>query len=600
MRLIGFCLACLLAIAGDGLAKGKRYSIEGIRIEAKVLRDGSLRIVEERSYLFHGQFRWADYSLSLNKLGRVTDFELTENGQRYEPATDQSPGSYQMSQDQDHFYVRWYYRARDESRTFRLSYRVTDAIVVYEDVAELYYKFVSEQNQKSIAAVDVTVELPQPADTSRVRAWAHGPLHGQLAFENGAIRLWVQPLPSRTWWEVRTIFPREWGPEASKRIEALARDRILTEERVLAEQANAQRLKRQQQQALRENYRGQAMELSIIVVLAGVIALITLYHRFGRAYPVTGIGRYVSDIPSDVPPAVANYIYLAGQLGSEALVGTLFDLARRGFLTVQETVQKTRSLFGPSHRVKYRLDLNRDYFHQHQADLMPYERDMIEFLFDKLGKGSDQIDFDAIKDARTQVMRWFGRWKGLVKQAWGQRPLYDRVSIKGTIFAVAVALVVIAAGIVIATYFGSPGAIAIIGGIVLLGLSFGVLRFTPEVKQLRSKLEGVRKYLSRHHFRTEATQIAGSIEQYLVYGIALGLGGKVLRELLSGVPSGQQAGYFAWYGAAAGDGSSGHFATAVSAMVSATSATLSSAAGIGGGAAAGGGAGAGGASGGAG
>ncbi len=602
-RMIVFCLVVLIAIEvadAQAKAKGKRYSIDQIRIEAEVLGDGSLRIIEERSYRFHGSFRWADYSLRLTKLGWVSDFELSENGAAYRPGDDQSPGSYQLSMDKERFYVKWYYRARDEARTFRLSYRVTDAVVVYDDVAELYYKFVSEQNQKTIGAVDVTLKLPQPADTSEVRAWAHGPLDGQLMFENGLIQLWVKPLPARTWWEIRTIFPRAWVADASNRVEALAAERIMSEERALAEQANAQRIKQQQRQAFRTKYQGQAMQISIILALAGVLALIAIYHRYGKPFAVLGSGRYSSEIPRDIPPAVASYVYYSGQLNSGALVATLLDLARRGFLRLKEFVQPKRSIFGQAQRVNYRVHLNREFFNRHRAELLAHERDMVEFLFEGLAGGGDQIDFDAIRAARGKVMRWFVRWKDLIKQVWGDRPLYDRDSVKGTLLAVLVAIIIVAAGIVLAVMFGVPGAVATIAGVVLVPLSFIVLRYTSEVKQLRTKLDGLRKYLSRYHFRMDLGQMLGSVEQYLVYGTALGIGKKALQELLSVVPAGQSGSYFAWYAAAASHGSPGSFATAVSAMVSATSATMSSAAGVGGGAAAGGGAGAGGASGGAG
>ncbi|MDZ7399705.1 MAG: DUF2207 domain-containing protein [candidate division KSB1 bacterium] len=581
-------------------AKGKRYSIDQIRIQAEVLADGSLRIVEDRSYRFWGSFRWADYSLPLKKLGRVTDFELSENQERYLPAADQSPGSYQISQDNERFYVKWFYRAKDEKRTFRLSYRVTDAVTVYDDVAEFYYKFVSERNEQSIGAVEVTAKLPEPADTSQVRAWAHGPLHGQLVFENGEIRLWAMPLPAGTYWEVRCIFPREWVPAAEKRTEARARERIMAEERLLAEQANALRAKQQQRAAFRAKYQGQAMELSIILALAGVLALVAIYHRSGRPYAVRRSGRYSSEIPRDLPPAVASYVYYSGQINSGAMVATLLDLARRGFLSLEEFVQPKQSLFGKAQRINYRVHLNQEFFDQHRDELAAHERDMVEFLFEELAGGAHQIDFAAIRDARGKVMRWFAPWKGVIKQAWGDWPLYDRASVKATVLAALIALGILAAGIVIAALFGVPGAIATITGILLIPLSFAVLRYTPEVKQLRTKLDELKSYLSRYHFKMDLAQMLGSLEQYVVYGIALGIGKKALQEMLSAVPSGQSGGYFAWYAAAASHGSPGSFATAVSTMISAMSATMSSAAGVGGGAAAGGGAGAGGASGGAG
>ena len=91
-----------------------------------------------------------------------------------------------------------------------------------------------------------------------------------------------------------------------------------------------------------------------------------------------------------------------------------------------------------------------------------------------------------------------------------------------------------------------------------------------------------------------------SLEKYLIYGVALGISSKVMKEILTAVPEWQSSGYFAWYAGPIGQGSPAGFAEAVSSMVSAASTTMGTAAGVGGGASAGGGAGAGGASGGAG
>ena len=91
-----------------------------------------------------------------------------------------------------------------------------------------------------------------------------------------------------------------------------------------------------------------------------------------------------------------------------------------------------------------------------------------------------------------------------------------------------------------------------------------------------------------------------SIEKFLVYGVALGISSKTMKELLTSIREWQSSTYFPWYAGALSHDSPASFANAVSSMVTATSTAMGSAAGVGGGASVGGGAGAGGAAGGAG
>ncbi|HEX9971535.1 MAG TPA: DUF2207 domain-containing protein, partial [bacterium] len=248
----------------------KHYSIDEIKIDAKIASDGSLLISERRSYIFRGSFGWADYKLPLKKLGKVTDFSLSEGSMNYEPMPGNNPGTYQIRQTNDEFYVKWYYQARNESRTFTLQYRVEDAVNVYQDVAEFYYKFVGENTETKIGSVAVTITFPQPADTSQVRAWAHGPLHGQLEFSDGKIRLQVSPLPKRSFWEVRIIFPNDWISASMPRQDISMQNQIMNEERVLVERSNARRLAIQRKSELREQYQNSAFQGSWLIALVGL------------------------------------------------------------------------------------------------------------------------------------------------------------------------------------------------------------------------------------------------------------------------------------------------------------------------------------------
>jgi uncharacterized membrane protein len=582
------------------LPPSKSYSVNQIKIAAEILPDGSLSIEENRSYTFRGNFRWADYSLPLKNLGRVTDFKLSENEIIYHQGSDEEPGTYQYSQNEEKMYIKWFYRARNERRTFTLNYRIEDAVTVYNDIAELYYKFVSEKSEKSIHDVDVLLKFPQYADTSQVRAWAHGPLHGQLVFESGVIHLWVSPLTGRNWWEVRAIFPPEWVSSAQKRRDEFKREQIMHEEQLLVAQSNAKRLQLIKKQEFKQSHRQTASEVSLILAVIGLAALVFLYNRYGKAYQVPFYNKISSDISRDVTPAIANYLYYSGQIGPGALVATLLDLASRGFLKIEEIQKVKKSIFGTFRKTEYNLKFIPEAYEKNKNELAAYERDMIQFIFQTLAAGNNEIQLDEIKDSRRQVMKWFSKWKKMIESEWGNKPFYDKSSLKGTVISAIISVLIIVCGTLIIIYLSTPGAIAVVAGVVLFGLSFIILRYTKDVKLLRAKLNAFKQYLLKYHFKKDVGNLQSSIERFLIYGVALGIRSKVMKEILTNVPEWQSSAYFAWYAGAMSHGSPAGFADAVTSMVSAASATMGSAAGVGGGASVGGGAGAGGASGGAG
>ena len=404
----------------------RSYSLDRVVVEARVDRDGSLWIDETRTYTFDGRYSWADFRLPLDRVGSVSEFSLSEGDRAFAPGTDEAPGAYQLETSDDELYVRWHYSAEDERRSFRLRYRISDAVTRHPDVAEFYFQFVGEINPQPIGGVEVNVALPEPAVFDEVRAWAHGPLHGQVDFlDSGCLSFSVSPLPAEQMWEARVTFPAGWLEGDGAPVSGNpALPRILDEEDTWASVANAQRIRAVAAAQEREESNRVAGQVGGALAGVGLLTVFFGYRTAGRAHPV----NYPLTIDSTLPeesPALASYFYYTKQVQGAALGATLFDLARRGILTIEQDPEKKKWYeSGPNFTI--RLDKKaRD---RQRAELQPYESSLMKFLFEEVAPEGDALHSRQLRKAKGKMRRWFKKWKALVRRAAGDDPYYDAPS----------------------------------------------------------------------------------------------------------------------------------------------------------------------------
>ena len=241
-------------------AGAESYWFPEVDIEVTVREDGSFEYREERTYAFDGDFTFAFYRVMKERLAAggqvdITDFEISENGRPLErrPAheidQDRVPGTYWVDyyHEGNSAYAKWFYRADDEQRTFSISYVVHDAVTVYDDHAQLYWKFIAGNWEVPTRRVTGTVHLPDGASRDEVRAWLHAVLTSEYQIVDGrTIRFEVDNLPPGRFVEMRILFPPELVPEATERVSGEIWDEAYAEEAEWVEEANERRRRAQQ------------------------------------------------------------------------------------------------------------------------------------------------------------------------------------------------------------------------------------------------------------------------------------------------------------------------------------------------------------------
>lgn len=603
--ILWFCFLILLVFCSTHPAVAdKDYSIQSVIVDTRLNHDGSMDIVEKRTYRFEGHFHWATYFLPTEKTGGVIDFSMGEEDRAYLRSEKEESGTYQYEETPQSISAKWFFDAKDESRTFVISYRILEVVKGYRDAAVLYYKFIGTGWDKPTGQVKVTIHAPESISRGEARAWAHGPLRGNIEIkDDGSVLTGIRSLPKNAFWEIRAIYPLNLFSQIKDVSPEQVLPTILTEEKKWAEEANTEReewIKKQEAKKTRKKYGGWIV---LTISGIGIATMISLYNRFGRKYKVPFPNTFYSEFPSDISPALLSYLLYRGQMGGQALVGTLLDLARRGFLKIREEMKTKRGFFGTSQKHLYRLEFNRDFYSENAKYLQGFEHSLLSFIFDDLAEGQDVIDFDTLKKSRGKFIKWFGEWKKEVGNLGESKGYWERDSLKARNKGIVISLVLIVVTVVSAIFSEEWAIIPGISAVVLMVLSSVIPRRTPESELEAKKWKALKRYLKKYQFRdSNSPFFLENIGRFLVYGVVLGLPKEVVKKMAEMIPQGEHSNFVPWYVASHpyADFSPSGFGEALSSLMTTATSTMSSASGTGGGASGGGGGGAGGSGGGAG
>lgn len=129
-----------------------------------------------------------------------------------------------------------------KNKVFYMEYTIKDAVVIHNDVAELYWNVMGNGYEEKIADFQVLIHLPK--EDSDVRIWTHGPLTGvnsivdkkTLSFKDTN----VKPYKAET---VRIMFNKNLVPNGTKKSGVNGKEYILKYEASQADSANAEREK---------------------------------------------------------------------------------------------------------------------------------------------------------------------------------------------------------------------------------------------------------------------------------------------------------------------------------------------------------------------
>ena len=549
--------ACVLVALAPMQADAKSYSMPKVDIQAQVETDGSLHVVEQRTFDFDGDFTavwWAfdglpsGASLQVNgvRMASVSDDGTVAGEWTTLEAVSFMPGwrdeggpgtdAYSLDKPKDTVYV--FFDVSDERMMVELDYTIVNGVRAFKDVGEVYWKYVSDQWAEASDDVTMTLALPVPQGTEvragdNVRAWGHGPADGSLTVNaDGSVVYRVPHVASGQYAEARVVFPVEWltnlsGDAAQSSRDVLRLDTVLDEERRWADEANRDRV----------------LALAFVIGCAAVCVVLLAwalraYFKYGKEYAPDFTDEYWRDVPDPtVPPAVIGRLWRWDHESPDDFTATLMHLAHKGAVRIDKG-----SYADPKGRLVDDYYLTRV---PAVADTVsdPIDRGALDLLFRDIAGGLDALWFGTIQEYGKEHPQEFvdkmSDWQGIVSAETNRQDFFELKSKRLQTRMMAAAVIVVVVGI--GTFFVTQNFIPLLF-MVPTAIALGVIanympRRTVRGNNLVAKCKALRNWLRDFSSLDERPPTDVKVwGEFMVYAYLFGIAEQVIKELRVRVP----------------------------------------------------------------
>ncbi len=570
LAIVALVFAVLLAgpFAAPAEAQDKSFSLPRAQVVADVQPDGSVLVTENITYDFIGSFEGGYREIPLEDGMSVTGVSVSEGSRGYAPGASAelgssgAPGTYGAANLGGAYRIVWHYRASYEERTFTLRYRLNGLAVAHDDVVDVYWQVWGDEWEEPLGSLEATLALPGDAgEGDFVKVFGHpASVSGKTSLGPDKISptLIASDVPAGQFVEMRVVFPRELlSSTGGARVEpGDGLQQIMDEEAAEARKAWLQAWLVRLQPLF-----------GLLLVLVSVGAMVFIYQRYGQEPKVDYAEGYEREPPTNDPPAVIGAIITQKpSVGTREFTATLFDLIRRGVLKAEPVSVKKDGLLSEKTITDLRVDVGSgdpdsiEDFARNVLTLKNFERRVLNVAERVLSHGPVTLtDFEErIKDGddRQANRSSYESFSDAVKREVERRDLVERspgrllgpaalvLGLAGAAWFV-LSLLGVNIGALISLIFSSF--IGFVGAAVVVWVVFRRVfarpdsalgstlhrmwvRRTPKGALLHARWQSFRRYLTDFSRMEESPPASLALwEQFLVYGIALGVAEQVLE-----------------------------------------------------------------------
>ncbi|HEY80663.1 MAG TPA: DUF2207 domain-containing protein [Caldilineae bacterium] len=518
----------VLCAALPAAAQSKSVVWNRFDVDITVNPDGTFDVVEKQEIQFiGGPFTYGFRDISTDKTEGISDIRVGDVNGDYLQSSEEEPGTFYVDQRSGSVYVKWFFEpTTDAVRTFVIRYKVHGGLRYYDEGDQLWWKAVYADRPAEVRSSVVTVKVPAPAVIENMDTYFTMADMALLDAQTAKFTA-KAPIPPGKPFEVRVQFTHgvvtgaapSWQTQADQEAE-VSRWRTVANVFVLF--------------------------FGLMLIFLAPVGLYVLWHAFGRDPRPAIAPSYLPEPPSDLPPGMAGTL-IDEKADTKEIIATIVDLARRGYLRMEEVMNDEDSGYSTRDFLYTRLKAPDD-------DLREYERYVLEKLFN--GERDRKLS-----DLKNTFYKYNAEAQQLLSKAVAEEGFFvadpNKVRRKWLGFGAVLFLLTIilsCVGPAILSPLTDLGVLLGFGPFIfaigLMILSFFMPKKTQQGADEAAKWEAFRTYLKNLDDYVELDKATELFERYLPYAIAFGLEKRYLRmwEPVQNVPAPTWYGPQPWHG----------------------------------------------------
>ena len=485
------------------------YSIKNLDVRAVLRKDGSMLVNEAVTYKI-GDINGVYFDIDAKGYGGVKSLKVFENDINYpeNKFKEVNASNFEVTENDGVYRLKLYSKNKNNTRIFKFSYELPEAIKVYNDVAQLNRKMVGQDWQKRIGhvTIEITIPVEKNYDNSKILVFGHGPLTGEVDKVGNTVIYKLNDYTPGNFLEAHILMEPEIFSEydKSKIIHLNEKQELLNMEKRLAESANNERKRQQTKNKLfkKSNF------LFVGVVSIWGFMMLYIFGVFRRKNKSKEIvGKYLRELPNDFSPAIVAG-FMTKNIYKNAILATIVDLIRKKVLTLNNDNKRTV------------ITLTGDI-----EKLSPQEKLLVEIYINDLGDGKsiDLKSFGFFHKVPLKVAKKFESWKSMIQNEINQKKLnYETFGSITLRFFILFSIIFVMSSSRLSLLISNEGnpyliLIAVILKVILISV-IGVVRIPKrELIDARKKWKAFKNFLSDYSQLEEAKITSVYLwEQYFI------------------------------------------------------------------------------------
>lgn len=390
LRVLSILIVALLItiIPVTVFAASDKYYISNITINAAIDKQGNMYVEESYDYVFKGNFNGIKRNVKTTGSDGISDItvKVVSNNQV-------SEGNFEVNKGGNATEVKIYSKSDNETKTFKINYKLTNVITQYSDVSEFKRLFYENEDDVTTNNITVYLTLPNPIN-DEVKFLGEGPKRGSATLENGSrIKLQLNNLKDNEVIGAQVLFPANWV-NTSKTI-SMNRDEY------------AKMLQREKNKKL---------AVTSICLLVGIgfissILYVTYKKRkeaieqYREGYAFFN-GEYYSQLPSNLSPALVSKL-VNNRVDTKDLLSTILHLANKGAITFLDSPLYTTDYNSLGFTIN-------DYFSRNT--LLDNENYLLDWLSKYMRGGEISLNFLQKNASKGDFISKYTKWTNLVSK----------------------------------------------------------------------------------------------------------------------------------------------------------------------------------------